>query len=115
MARIRTIKPSIWGDEKFSRVSRDARLLYVGLVSVSDDDGRFLASPAAVVGYVFPNDEDVTPGKFRRWFAELVQVGLISAYEVDGIRYGCHLRFRDHQRISHPQPSSLPAPTEVLL
>ncbi len=115
MARIRTIKPSMWGDDKFSRVSRDARLLYIGLVSLADDDGRFLASPAAVTGYVFPNDDDVTVAKFRRWYAELVHIGLISSYEADGIQYGCHLHYRQHQRISHPQASPLPAPSEVLL
>lgn len=114
MARIRTIKPSIWGDEKVARLSRDARLLYVGLISMADDDGRFLASPGAISGYVFPND-DLPPSKITRWLAEIVAVGLVAAYECDGIRYGAHLNYRKHQRISHPQPSPLPSPQGVLL
>ena len=115
MARIRTIKPSLWGDEKFARLSRDARLLYIGLVSMADDDGRFLASPSAVIGYVYPNDDNVTAGKVKRWMGELTANGLVTAYEVDGIRYGAHMNYRKHQRISHPQPSPLPVPQGVLL
>jgi hypothetical protein len=114
MARIRTIKPTIWGDEKVARLSRDARLLYIGLISMADDDGRFLASMTAISGYVFPND-DLPPTKVARWFAEIVRAGLVVAYEHDGIRYGAHLNYRKHQRISHPQPSPLPAPQGVLL
>ena len=114
MARIRTIKPSMWGDEKFARLSRDARLLYIGLVSMADDDGRFLASPSAVIGYIYPND-DVTASRVKRWMGELTSVGLIVAYECGGIRYGAHLNYRRHQRISHPQASPLPAPQGVLL
>lgn len=115
MARIRTIKPSMWGDEKFARVSRDARLLYIGLVSMADDDGRFLASPSAVIGYIYPNDDDLTTARVKRWMGELTDVGLIVAYECEGIRYGAHLNYRKHQRISHPQASPLPAPQGVLL
>ena len=115
MARIRTIKPSMWGDEKFARVSRDARLLFVGLISMADDDGRFLASPAAVIGYLYPNDDDVTVPKFRRGWSELTSVGLIVPYDHEGIRYGALLHFRRHQRISHPQVSALPAPQGCLL
>ena len=113
MARIRTIKPSLWGDEKFSRVSVPARLLYIGLVSMADDDGRFLGSSAAIRGYVFPND-DISDKRLRAWLDELDSIGLVVLYECGGFRYGVHLNYRKHQRISHPQPSPLPPPEGVL-
>ena len=56
MARIRTIKPSFWGSPTIAPLSRDARLLAIGLMSYADDDGRFLAATNALNGYVFPND-----------------------------------------------------------
>ena len=40
MARSRVIKPEFWSDEKLARVSREARLLYIGLWSTCDDAGR---------------------------------------------------------------------------
>lgn len=109
MARIRTIKPSFWGDPGVSRVSRDARLLMVGLVSFSDDCGRFLGSTAAITGFVFPND-DLPPSRVRRWLDELAKQELIHLYSIDGIAYGCFLKWARHQKISHPQPSVLPPP-----
>ncbi len=64
MARIRSIKPSFWGSQEAANMSRDARLLTLGLVSHADDDGRFLGSIASINGAVFPND-DLHPAKVR--------------------------------------------------
>lgn len=57
MARIRTIKPQFWGDDQIATLSITARYLAIGLVSMADDDGRFIASVNAISGYVFPHDE----------------------------------------------------------
>jgi hypothetical protein len=113
MARIRTIKPSIWGDAGVARVSRDARLLMVGLITMADDSGRFLGSPAAVTGHVFPND-CIQPSRVQKWLSELAKEDLIHLYRIDGIAYGCFLKWKRHQKISHPQPSALPPPQEEL-
>lgn len=113
MARIRTVKPSFWGDPDVAQVSRDARLLMLGLISFADDEGRFLGSTAAINGYVYPNDE-LTPSKVRGWLKELANQKLVHLYTVDGIAYGCFLSWGKHQRISHPQPSPLPPPQGVL-
>lgn len=114
MARIRTIKPSFWGDESVTAVSRDARLLLVGLISMSDDAGRFLASITAINGYVFPHDE-LPPGRVRKWLGELEKEGLVHLYTIDGRHYGCFLSWHKHQRINRPQASVLPAPQGVLI
>lgn len=116
MARIRTIKPSFWGD--VAPLSRDARLLMAVLMSFADDEGRFIASPAALLGYGYPHDSDVTHTKVRRWLAEIVKhsqsptstVPRLHLYTVDGLEYGVLVNFPRHQRISHPQPSPLPPP-----
>ncbi|MBM7788872.1 hypothetical protein [Tenggerimyces flavus] len=110
MARIRSIKPSFWGDERVSQLSRDARLLFIGLWSFSDDAGRFLASHQAIAGYVFPNDEDVTPKKLSAWLDEIAQQGMVILYSNGRVKYGAVPKWRKHQKISHPQPSSLPGP-----
>ena len=115
MARIRTIKPSFWGDEKVARVSRDERLLCVGLISMADDEGRFLASPAAVGGFVFPNDE-LPASRIGKWLNRLDCIGLIRLYEDSGVRYGVLPGFKGHQVINRPSRSTLPPPPpETLL
>jgi hypothetical protein len=112
MARIRTMKPEFWGSGDIApRLSRDARLLTLGLISMADDDGRFLASPNAIIGYVFPNDENVTAAQVRKWLGETSErCEPVYLYEVDGVRYGCFPKWHKHQVVNRHTPSKLPAP-----
>ncbi|GGL27546.1 hypothetical protein H9L10_03640 [Phycicoccus endophyticus] len=115
MARIRTIKPTFWGDDKVAKLTRDERLLFLGLVSMADDEGRFLASNAAVAGFVFPNDE-LSPARIGRWMKHLDAVGLIRVYDVGSVRYGVLPKFTTHQVINRKTKSVLPEPPpETLL
>lgn len=106
--RIRTLKPYMWEDEKIGQVTRDARLLFIGLITMADDAGRFRAVPTVIVGHVFPYDRDALR-KVDKWLDELDAVGLIQLY---GDVYGCILGWEKHQRISHRTPSLLPNPSE---
>lgn len=115
MARIRTIKPEYWGHPKTMRVSRDARLLFLGLLNESDDAGRQLGSAKRIAGAIFPHDADVDADVVARWLAELDGVGLIHQYCVDGVAYLCIPGFATHQKVSHPTPSRLPGPTAARL
>lgn len=108
MARIRTIKPSFWGSRPVATLSRDARLLTIGLISFADDDGRFLAATAAINGFVFPND-DLPNIKVRRWLDECIGTGLVHEYG-DSVRYGCFPTWHEHQVINRYTPSNLPEP-----
>lgn len=109
MARIRTVKPSFWADEAVADLSRDARLLLIGLISFSDDEGRFLASTAAISGYVFPHD-DLPAAKVRKWLDEIEATGIVRLYSVNRREYGVFPKWTSHQRISKPQTSAFPSP-----
>ena len=109
MARIRTIKPSFWGDEAVADLSRDARLLLIGLISAADDDGRFLASTSAIRGYVFPHDK-IPEARLQAWLGEIADTEIVQFYMVGKRMYGHFPNYRKHQRISKPQASPLPAP-----
>lgn len=109
MARIRTTKPSFWGSGTVAKLSRDARLLTLGLISFADDDGRFLGSTTAINGFVFPNDE-LPAAKVRKWVTEVIGVGLIHEYESDGVRYGCFPSWHEHQVINRYTTSQFPLP-----
>jgi DNA replication protein DnaT len=110
VARIRTLKPSFWSDATMSSVSRDARLLAVGLISFADDEGIFLAAPGAILGYVFPLDPTVTIALVKRWRDQLAATGVIGCYSVGGFEYGYWPNWLDHQKISHPIKSTFPRP-----
>ncbi len=111
MARIRSLKPSVWTDERFIDLSRDARLLFIGMVSQADDDGRFVASGAALIGALFPHD-DLSPKTVEKWRDEISATGLIQVYRHGRGTYAALPGWRKHQRIQKPQQSSLPAPPE---
>lgn len=109
MPRIRSIKPEMWGSGDIAPLSRDARLLFVGLISMADDDGRFLGSLAAINGHVFPND-DLPPAKVGKWLGELCEVGVAHLYRVGGVQYGVLPNWHKHQVINRHTKSTLPEP-----
>lgn len=106
--RIRTIKPEMPEDERVGgRLSVTAELLFVRLISMADDEGRFQASASRVVGFAFPHRE-MAPAKVRRLLKEIEGQGLILLYRHDQMPYGVVVNFRKHQQINKPTPSSLP-------
>jgi hypothetical protein len=111
MSRIRTVKPEFFVSVKVCKVSRDARYLFLGLLTESDDEGRQLAAPRRITGALFPHDDEVNTADVRRWLDELEQVGLIRRYQgPDGAEYLHIVGFAEHQRVSKPTPSRLPEP-----
>jgi hypothetical protein len=109
--RIRTVKPEMRQDERYGRMSRDARELFNGLITMADDEGRLRAMPAAILGHVFPYDDDA-PRKLDRWLREVIASGMVIAYEVDGVAYLAFRRWRRHQQINRPRASELPPPPD---
>lgn len=106
MARLRSIKPEFWTSEQIMDVSRDARLMFVGLWNFCDDAGRHPLNPSRIKAEIFPGD-DVTSADIRGWLDELERSGLIETYTVDDKAYlqvtGWH-----HQKIDHPQKPRYP-------
>lgn len=111
MARLsRPLKTSFWDDDKVCRLSRDARLTLAGLITkMADDEGRFIATPVAVSGALFPHD-DLPPSRVKRWMAEIEAEGMVTVYCVNGGTYGSLPRWVKHQKPPHPSPSTIPAP-----
>ena len=105
--RIRSLKPELWQDEKIGNLSRDARLLFIGLVTMADDEGRLRALPALILGHVFPYDTDALR-KLEQWLEEISDSGLITRYTVGGTPYVELMGWRKHQVINRPTPSELP-------
>ena len=106
MARIRTIKPEFWTDEKVVECSPTARLLFIGLWNFADDYGNLERSSKQIKIRIFPADAiDIEPH-----VQELIQVGLVREYEVDGCNY-LHIKgFRKHQKIEKPSNPRHPLP-----
>lgn len=107
--RIRTVKPEAWQDEKVGKVSRDGRLLFVVLITLADDEGRFRLLPSLILGHGYPYDSDAGR-KLKGWLSELESVGLVVLYESEGVEYGALPSWQRHQRINRSADSILPPP-----
>lgn len=108
MARIRTIKPELWADEKLTECSRDARLLFVALLNFVDDMGRKQYSPRRVRGEVFPLDDDVDDDVIVSLLRELAEQGMVKLYTIDKVPYLWIVHFLRHQRIDRPTHTDTP-------
>lgn len=108
MARIRTVKPEMKTSLTLAGWPREVRYAFVLLLGYLDDEGRGLDDMRLIVAECFPLDRDVTQKKMDGWVQRMTG-GPICRYEVGGTRFLHAVKWREHQRISHPTPSRWPA------
>lgn len=106
MARIRTIKPEFWTDEKIVELAFEVRLLYIGLWNFSDDLGRMVNSPSKIKMQIFPAD-DFKKSDVQGMITELFNKKIIDCYAVDNKHYIQIINW-NHQKINRPTPSLIP-------
>ena len=111
MARIRTIKTEFPQSESMGRISRDARLLFILLWTLCDDEGRSRGSARLLKGLLFPYDE-LTFLDIEAWLAELEQEGCIVRYVENASEYLQVSNWLNHQKIDKPSKSKIPPPQE---
>lgn len=110
MARIRTIKPEFPHSESMGKVSRDARLCFIMLFTLADDEGRLRGNSRMLASLLFPYDDDAK-SKIDKWLEELVAVESIVRYQCEGDSFIEIAKWLSHQKIDKPSKSKLPAPT----
>lgn len=104
MARIRTIKPDFWTDEKLTECSISARLLFIGTWNFADDNGNLDRSAKQIKARVFPLEQlDCEP-----LLQELIAQGLLIEYSYEERLY-LHIQgFNKHQLINRPSKPTCP-------
>src|SRR5712672_342642 len=97
MARIRTVKPTLFRHVEMFDAERETglplRLAFIGLFTAADREGRFKWSPRDLKLDCLPYD-DVD---FSRVLDALYDWGFIQKYEAEGRFYGCLPSWKDHQ------------------
>lgn len=110
MPRIRSIKPELWQSPQVMNLSHSARLLFLGLITQADDDGKGSSDPRKLRAAVFPGD-DLKLEDVKGWLVEITMQRLAVLYTVDG--YGdLYLlpSWHEHQYVQKRQPSRYPDP-----
>lgn len=103
------INPSIWESSKVNVLGRDARLLFIGLISNADDDGYFRADTRAIRKAVFGMD-DLTVDQVGKWVEEVKSMPSVHFYEADGEQYAHFTNWTKHQTLREDRriPTSHP-------
>ena len=99
MARIRTIKPEFWEDEKLAKLPVHARLLFIGTWNFADDNGVLLANPILMKSHIFPY-EDIGISTISEWIDMLVENGMLIRTTYNGKDYLVIRKFLIHQKIN---------------
>jgi hypothetical protein len=102
MARIRTLKPEYWQDEKLSPLPPLTRLVFLGLISQADDAGRLVDSVRLIDGLLFPQTEDSCAESLQL----LASLGVISRGPTESGQRIIQVVGWHHQKVDHPNLSA---------
>ena len=99
MARIRTIKPELFSDEKLTPMDPTTRFVFVGLICLADDGGRLLDNVRLVDSLLFLMTNDSS----RDALATLSRSGLIQRGKTASGQAVIQItNWSKHQRVDHP-------------
>jgi len=107
VARIRTIKPEFFLHDRLAELSPLHRLLFVGLWTQADRDGRLKDRPRRIKVAVLPYDD----ADVDAMLDDLHRGGFLVRYAVDGDQFIEITGFSKHQSVNVKEPkSTIPPP-----
>lgn len=107
------IKPKFWDDAKIGRISRDARLLYIGMWNFCDDLGVIRADSVWIKSKIFPFDQ-MQIQQFDKICQEILKNGFISLFSYRDEKFYYLPKFSLHQTINKPNYEEVNVPKEIL-
>lgn len=108
MARKRMIDPNIWQSEDFGKLSTLAKIVFIGLFSLADDEGRGRCNPVYLKSTLFPYEENIRSTDIDKTLSEISSNMSIVLYSCDGSSYYSLLSWNEFQKIDRPSQSKIP-------
>lgn len=108
MARKRMIDPNIWQSEDFSKLSTLGKLVFIGLFSLADDEGRGRCNPVFLKSTLFPYEEGIRSADIDKTLSEISSNMSVIFYSCDGSNYYSLLSWNTFQKIDRPTASKIP-------
>jgi hypothetical protein len=103
------LDPSWLESHSLGKCNHMTRLLFLGMISLADDEGRLRGNPVYLGRVIFPYDDiptaDIVEGLRLLW-----SYACITFYKVDGECYIFLPKWKTYQRVDHPSDSTLPGP-----
>jgi len=108
MARKRMIDPNIWQSEDFGKLSMLAKIVFIGLFSNADDQGRGRAKPIYIKSILFPYDEEISAMDIEKAFAEIAMNMSITFYSCKNREYYSLNNWHKWQKVDKAYESLFP-------
>lgn len=112
MARKRMISPEIWASSSFAELSDFAKIVFIGLISNADDEGKGEADPALLKSTLFPRDEKKRAADVKTALSEIARSTSTLFYSVEGKNYYILTKWKVYQKLDRPTPSKIPNPPD---
>lgn len=111
------LKPEFFLDETLAQLEPYTKLLFIGLWTLADREGRLEDRPVKIRAQLFPYDPEADVEGMLCSLAlevkEATRTGFIVRYEIEGKRYIQIRAFKAHQKPHHKEPLSVIPPTPV--
>lgn len=108
MARKRMIDPNIWQSEDFSKLSTLGKLVFIGMFSLADDEGKGRCNPVYLKSTLFPYEEDIRSADIDKTLSEIGSNMSVILYSCDGSSYYWLYNWDNWQKIDKPSASKIP-------
>jgi len=106
------IDPCIWNSEDFGNLPSLAKVVYVGLISMADDEGRGLANPQYLKSILFPYDDKMKAADIAGTLSEIASRMSVVFFACDEKQYYILENWKKYQTINKPMPSKIPLPED---
>lgn len=102
------IDPNIWQSEDFSKLSTLGKLVFIGLFSLADDEGRGRSNPVYLKSTLFPYEEGIRSTDIDKTLSEISSNMSVIFYSCDGSSYYSLYNWDTWQKIDRPTESKIP-------
>lgn len=110
MARRRMIAPNIWEDPWFGKLTETEQILFIGIISNCDDDGRVLGDATFLRNRIFVY-KDIPVKDIENSLIKFSNTNNnFLLYEINNCKYIALKRWERYQKPDHATPSILPEP-----
>lgn len=111
MARTRNIKPGFFMNDKLAEIEPLGRILFAGLWTIADREGRLEDRPKKIKAAILPYDNcDI-----NKLLQELHDKDFIVRYEIEGEQYIAIPNWKKHQNPHIKEPeSTIPEPESTI-
>lgn len=103
------IDPHIWEDPGFNGLSLQSRLLFIGMISNSDDEGYFRGDAGSLKRLIFGFDE-LSKDDIQQWLNEISKLPTVHFFENNNEIFGHFVKWEtyQHQQKDRVQASLYP-------